>query len=384
MGKILITDYEYRGKTRRLAFLSEGNRLLKVKVCSDSILGNIYKGKVISVSKPMNACFVDIGDGQKCFMPMPEGQTLKPGDEPVVMVKREAIDDKLPSVTADITLTGFFFVLALGDKGIKYSSKLSAEEKSMAEESLNNLEWYKEYVTSDKAFGLIIRNNIKNATDFDIVGEEFKALSKQLLDIVKHSDSRTCFSLFYEEKPEYITFIRDSYLEEYDEIVTDVQEIYDELVNANLPAPIRLYTDSMLSLSNLYSLQKGLDEALDRKVWLKSGGWIEIQSTEAMTVIDVNSGKYSEKNKSHDDMIKKINLEACDEIARQLVLRNLSGIIVCDFINMNKVAGGDLLDYLKDAVKNDQVKTTVVDITKLGLVELTRTKTGKPLRQQII
>lgn len=151
----------------------------------------------------------------------------------------------------------------------------------------------------------------------------------------------------------------------------------------NLHIPVRLYQDSMLSLSTLYSLEGKLKTALDSRVWLKSGGYLVIEPTEALTVIDVNSGKY-ESEKNPQDAYRQINLEAAAEVAFQLRLRNLSGIIIVDFINMQSPSDNARLLYvLRDLVKRDGVKTTVVDMTPLGLVEITRKKISKPLREQL-
>lgn len=175
------------------------------------------------------------------------------------------------------------------------------------------------------------------------------------------------------------------------EIITDQETLYlqlKEYCDANGAAAqkikVRLYQDNMFPLSMLYSIDKKLGTALDSHVWLKSGGYLVIEPTEALTVIDVNSGKY-ESGKNSEDSYRKINWEAAREIALQLRLRNLSGIIIVDFINMESVHDKkELLTYLRALVKSDSVSTTVVDITTLGLVEITRKKINKPLREQFM
>lgn len=142
---------------------------------------------------------------------------------------------------------------------------------------------------------------------------------------------------------------------------------------------LRLYEDSMLSLANLYNLHTVRERAMNERVWLKHGGYLVIQPTEALTVVDVNSGKCVSKKKT-DDAYLKLNLEAADEIAKQLRLRNISGIILVDFVNMD--SGEDMQQLLKDMrikCAQDPVQTTVVDVTELQLVELTRKKVRKPL-----
>ena len=146
---------------------------------------------------------------------------------------------------------------------------------------------------------------------------------------------------------------------------------------------LRFYEDKLLSLAKLYSLEYALEQSCQKRVWLKSGGYLIIECTEAMVVIDVNTGKYSGK-KNLADTIRLINLEAAKEVAHQLRLRNLSGIIMVDFIDMDTEEDKALLmDTLKAAVRPDPVKTTVVDMTPLNLVEMTRKKEKKPLWEQI-
>ena len=150
------------------------------------------------------------------------------------------------------------------------------------------------------------------------------------------------------------------------------------------PKKVELYEDTRIPLEKLYSVETRLKEALDERVWLKSGAYLVIQQTEALTVIDVNSGKIQKKNPK-DDIYHEINKEAAREIALQLRLRNLSGIIVIDFINQNtKEQDSALLSYLSGLVRKDSVKTSVIDMTPLGLVEVTRKKIHKSLREQLL
>ena len=167
------------------------------------------------------------------------------------------------------------------------------------------------------------------------------------------------------------------------EIVTDEREIYDELTNVP-PADIqvRFYEDSY-PLVSLYNLETSLERALGKTVWLKSGGYLVIEPTEAMTVIDVNTGKNIEK-KSPEETYFKTNLEAATEIAFQLRLRNLSGIIIVDFIDMKEEEHNtELLNAFRQHLNQDPVKTTLVDMTALGLVEITRKKIRQPLHEQM-
>ena len=175
--------------------------------------------------------------------------------------------------------------------------------------------------------------------------------------------------------------------DEFSEIITDDPAVHTELkkyAEIHLPStPCRLYDDPMLSLSKLYNLDSKIDETFGERVWLKSGAYLIIQPTEALTVIDVNSGKFEARKGNDDQTAWKVNTEAAVEIARQLRLRNLSGIIVVDFINMRaEESRAGLLRQLKGLVQDDRIRTNVVDMTPLGLVEITRKKIMKPLWEQ--
>ena len=181
--------------------------------------------------------------------------------------------------------------------------------------------------------------------------------------------------------------IKDIPHTDLEEIVTDDTKIYNELQNvfsniSDYAEKIRLYQDNF-SLSKLYCIETKLQEALQKKVWLKCGGFLVIEPTEALTVIDVNSGKYEKKGDA-EQYYKKVNEEAAIEIAKQLKLRNISGIIIVDFINMAVESNQkELLELLAQLVSKDTVKTYVIGMTSLGLVEMTRAKAEKPLREQI-
>ena len=287
---------------------------------------------------------------------------------------------KAPVLTANLSLPGRFCVLTAGKTGVGFSAKLTdAAWKNQIRKMLQ--EKYFE------GFGIIVRTNAGSAEPEQIL-QECEKLKDQLKQLIKESSSRTCYSCLYKTLPSYIAGIRDSYAGGLEEIVTDCQDLYDQLKDyletsqAEDAGKLKLYTDEMLSLGKLYSLDNALSKALDKRVWLKSGGYLVIEPTEAMVVIDVNTGKYEGKKKLEETVLK-INLEAAAEIARQLRLRNLSGIIMVDFIDMNQEESKiQLMEALKTAVAKDPVKTVVVEITRLNLVEITRKKVRRPLYEQ--
>lgn len=410
MIKLIITRYDGRILT---ALMDDRKALqLDFEDPQPSGLGNIYIGKVKDVVKNINAAFVDLGGGVTGYYsldtnPVPwlasqmpaqfsedvESQPsaektprpLRPGDEIVVQVLKDAVKTKDPVLTAELTLTGRFCVLSAapaGDKNyIRFSGKIgdSAWKKQMTQFLLP---------AKKERFGLIVRTGAYEAQPDQIL-DEVRRLTDRMEQILAAAPHRTCFSLLYEEEPSYVARLRDRDAQTADEILTDNEDIFQRL-NGYLTREqpehagrLRLYSDPLVSLDKLYSIEKNLHDALQKRVWLASGAYLVIEQTEAMTVIDVNTGKFTGR-KTMRDTVRMINLEAAKETARQLRLRNLSGIIVVDFINMEAAADREeVMQCLTQHCLEDPVKTNVVDMTRLGLVEITRKKTRKPLLEQV-
>ena len=207
--------------------------------------------------------------------------------------------------------------------------------------------------------------------------------------MISKADMRTCFSCIYQASPKYMSYLQNSYQEGLSEIVTDLPEVFSEMKEycRQYPAleqiPLRLYEDKLLPLSKLYNLERQMERALAKNVWLKSGGYLVIEPTEAMTVIDVNTGKSVAKKDPRRHFLE-INLEAAEEIACQLRLRNISGIIIIDFIDLDSEKDRrTVMQRLRSSVKGDSVPVQVLDMTKLNLVEVTRKKIEKTLSEQL-
>ena len=218
------------------------------------------------------------------------------------------------------------------------------------------------------------------------LGKYGKSLAEKLLVRAEHSPAPAL--LARGEEP-YLALLRDLREGEAEEIVTDDPALFERIgawLAANQPGDagkLRLYDDPQLPLQALYALPAAVEKALQKKAWLKSGGWISIEPTEAMTVIDVNTGK-NESRGQLEETVFRTNLEAAEEIAVQLRLRNVSGIIVVDFINMKEEEHREaLLERLAEAVAADSVRTAVLGMTKLGLVEMTRQKKSPPLSEKL-
>jgi len=381
-----------------VAALSEEERIVEIRLESDqekSILGNIYTGQVENIASNIQAAFVQIEPGKRCYYPLAEAQRavfsagrkgngpLRPGDELLVQVSRDAMKGKLPALTSNLNFTGRYLVLTTGDKKFGLSSKLAQEDRHRLSG------WLKEEAERpDKEFGIIVRTNAADASKEEIL-KELEWLKGRYHKAVVQGRNRTCFSLVLETEPFYVAAVRDAYGRDLDEIITDVPEIremilgYLEEISPELKEKLRFYQDKLLPLYKLYRVETALDAIQKEKVWLNSGGFLVIQQTEAFVSIDVNSGKYTGKKKM-EETFRKINLEAAAEISRQLRLRNLSGIILIDFINMeNPDHREELFHVLQKLLRKDPIKSRAIDITPLHILEMTRKKVRRPVIEDI-
>lgn len=354
-----------------------------------SILGNIYIGKVKNIVKNLNSAFVDYGEHQTGYYSLSDNptalmadgsvRTIKGGDEIVVQIAKEAVRTKDPVLTSNLNFTGKYAVLTSSKCQIGFSSKIT--DNTWKERLKPQLE----AITKGNV-GLIVRTNAYGEETALLT--EIQYLIERYQAVLKKASYRTCFSLLYEAEPEYIKSLKSCREGSLGEIVTDQTDVYErvqEYLTLYQPSGItlRLYEDKLLSLHRLYSLETIMNEACQKRAWLKSGGYLIIEPTEAMVVIDVNTGKYTGK-KDLESTILMTNLEAAKEICHQLRLRNLSGIIMIDFINMKKAEDKELLmNTLRRYAAQDPVKVHVVEMTQLDLVELTRKKEKKPLWEQL-
>lgn len=389
---------EIHGVPCTVAALSEEERIVEIRLESDqekSILGNIYTGQVENIASNIQAAFVQIEPGKRCYYSLAEAQRavfsagrkgngpLRPGDELLVQVSRDAMKGKLPALTSNLNFTGRYLVLTTGDKKFGLSSKLALEDRHRLSG------WLKEEAERpDKEFGIIVRTNAADASKEEIL-KELEWLKGRYHKAVVQGRNRTCFSLVLETEPFYVAAVRDAYGRDLDEIITDVPKIremilgYLEEISPELKEKLRFYQDKLLPLYKLYRVETALDAIQKEKVWLNSGGFLVIQQTEAFVSIDVNSGKYTGKKKM-EETFRKINLEAAAEISRQLRLRNLSGIILIDFINMeNPDHRDELFHVLQKLLRKDPIKSRAIDITPLHILEMTRKKVRRPVIEDI-
>ena len=389
---------------RKLVFTKLENRILTTVLENEEVveihclkeemdetvsLGNVYVGRVKNIVANIKAAFIEIAPGIECYYALEENKApifthkigKKPlciGDELVVQVSKEAVKTKVPTVTSKISFTGKYAVLTSGDTRIGASQKLQKEER----ERLTGIA--KNY--SSDAYGIIMRTNANDLPD-EVLCAEIEKLVSQYQRLVEIAKLRVCFSCLNRAPKQYLNLLKNINQEGLSDIVVEDVDIYEELkqyLTDNQPedlSKLRLYSDKLLPLHKLFSIEKHLENALKERVWMKSGAYLVIQPTEALTVIDVNTGKCIDKK--HDDRsYLKINIEAAKEAAKQIRLRNLTGIILIDFINMSsKEMTVELLNILDKELRRDPVATTLVDMTKLQLVEVTRKKIRKPLHE---
>jgi len=359
----------------------------------ESLLNRIFVARVDNIVFNIKGAFVRISPKQICFLPLEEIQaplyvkkqselkSLSIGDEIVVQVVKDAVKTKDPVVSTKLTLTGKFCVLTTENTSLGVSKKITGENHLQMRELLDNNIGQ---LSQKHGFGMIIRTNALEATEDELL-TDLKTIVTRFLELKAKSSYQCAFTVLEKPDAPYIQKLKSIDLSSLDGIFTDEEEIYADIAK-HLPYLIdkgflKLYKDDKVSLGTLYNFRGSVDKLIEKRVWLKSGANIIIEQLETMTVIDINSGKNISKNET---AILEINKEAAIEIARQLRLRNISGMIIIDFINMKSKEHMDaLISVLKEQIKKDTVPCTFIDVTKLGLVELTRKKTYKSLKELV-
>lgn len=382
MSKELVITKINRNDTEYLACgLFEDKKAVELRLersDGNSILGNIYVGQVENLVKNINAAFIRIAPDCLCYYD--QKIPVHPGKPLVVQVSKDTVNRKNPCVTTNLSFTGKYLVLTSENRILGFSSKLPKDVRPAIRKWLEPL--------LDGSYGVVVRTNAAYAQKNDILNE-FAFLKKRLLHVRDAGEHRTAYTLLDEALPFYIEAIRDVYSDDLNRIVTDEKECYDK-INSYLESyqtadldKLELYDDKLLALNKLFSIETVLDKALKEQVWLPSGGFLVIQQTEAFVSIDVNSGRYVSK-KNAQESYRKVNLEAAQEIARQLRLRNLAGIILVDFINLeSEDHRQELLNVFQKHCRKDPIKTKVIDMTPLNIVEVTRQRSRKALREEL-
>lgn len=386
-SKILV---ESRPLETRVALVHD-NKLSEIcfeRNSQDALTGNIYIGRVENVVSGMDAAFVNIGLDKNAFLhyaDLPDNlkklkKPLKVGQELPVQITKLPGGEKGVRVSAELSIAGRMTVLKPASGGIGISKRIEDEEER------KRLTAIAKKLVPD-GMSLIIRTNAEHAEEDEIQQDisSLVSLWETLTKKLTHIKAPACI---YKDHDAVYRCIRDLACEDTDEIIVEGESAFTSAMEcARLFAPqliskIQLYK-SEIPLFSVYSIKKQLDEALSRRVWLRSGGFLVFDRTEALTVIDVNTGKYTGKS-SHLETVFKINLEAAEEIARQIRLRDIGGIIIIDFIDMETRAQKDaLIKTLREHLKKDKTHTNVLGITALGLVEMTRRKKREPIENAL-
>lgn len=375
----------------RVGILEDGvlAELYIERVGSQRLVGNIYKGIVENVLPGMQAAFVDIGLEKNAFLYVGDiiyedekistkniRDVLKVGQEIIVQVVKEPIGTKGARVTTQLTLPGRYLVLMPTVDYVGVSRRIESEsERERLREIAENIK--------PKNKGLIVRTVAegKNESDFK---SDINFLTKLWERLQGRMRNVVAPSLLHRDLGLVCRIIRDLMTEEVSKMLIDNQEEYEkatellEYASPHLKNRVKLYRGET-DIFDKYGIEPEIDKILKRKVWLKCGGYIVIDQTEALTAIDVNTGKYVGSTNLADTVLKT-NIDAANEIAKQIRLRNIGGIIIVDFIDMESESDRQrVINTLEEAVKKDKVKTNVLGLTKLGLVEITRKKVGNNL-----
>lgn len=375
----------------------EDQRLMEIYLEKEEnyhLAGNIYRGKVVNVLPGMQAAFVDIGLEKNAFLyvedahpnkilrgedesivKMPQiSDLLKVGQTVTVQVLKEPLGTKGARVTSNITLPGRFLVLMPTLNYVAISRRIEDETERVR---LKNI--VQKFLP--EGVGVIIRTVAANASGEELE-EDFHYLMS-VWEMVKEKSKIPPPALVHQDLGLFERILRDVLTEDVTKLVVNSKEAFYKIMEfAEAVAPYlkgKVAFKETTDLFSEYNIPSQIEQALRRKVWLDCGGYLVIDEVEALTVIDVNTGKYIGST-NLEETILKTNLEAAVEIARQLRLRNIGGIIIIDFIDMEKPAHQQqVLDVLERELKKDKVKTNVLGITQLGLVQLTRKKVSRSL-----
>ena len=367
MKKIIIETLVASEKTA----IIEDDKLVELLIDEaedNKLVSNIYRGIVKNVKAGLEACFVDIGMEKLAYLPLKNDSNIKSGMDIMVQVNKDAVGTKGPKLNLEVSLSGRYLVYIPSNDRITISNRLQNEEERFRLKKI-----VKSLVGND--CGIIIRTEAQGCTQEELEKDFIELKAKYDL-ICKEFKLGIGPKLLYKELSTVSKYINDNVNEDVEEIVVNDTEKYNEIKNI-LKSINKDYLNKLKLIENqdifdLYKVQSQIEKALNRKVWLKSGGYLIIDKTEALTVIDVNTGKFTGTS-NREDTVYKTNEEACIEIARQLRLRDIGGIIIIDFIDMIKKKNKEnLLKFLNYHLAKDKRKSEVLGLTRLGLVEVAR------------
>ncbi|HXP20273.1 MAG TPA: Rne/Rng family ribonuclease, partial [Streptosporangiaceae bacterium] len=382
-----------QGERTQIAVLEDGVLVEHYvdKASHQSYVGNVYLGKVQNVLPSMEAAFVDIGKGRNAVLYAGEvnfdasglegvakriESALKSGQSIMVQVTKDPIGHKGARLTSQVSLPGRYLVYVPGASMTGISRKLPDTERTRLKQILKTV--------APEDGGIIVRTAAEGASEEEL-SHDVTRLVAQWRAIERKARTATAPDLLYSEPDLTIRVVRDIFNEDFTKLVIasdsewDLVDEYVRYVAPTLADRLERWTDDK-DLFAAYRIDEQLAKALDRKVWLPSGGSLVIDTTEAMTVIDVNTGKFTGQGGNLEQTVTRNNLEAAEEIVRQLRLRDIGGIIVIDFIDMVLESNRDLvLRRLIECLARDRTKHQVAEVTSLGLVQMTRKRVGSGL-----
>lgn len=376
MNEIIINK---ENNLKSILLLNNGILVEKYQYSDEKndIEGNIYIGILKDILNGMEAAFVDIGEKRNAFIHLEEilgknyskqdVKKLKVGMPIIVQVKKDAVNCKGARVVTKIQLPGRFCVFMPKEKFVTISQKIENKEEK---ERLINI--VKKYLPSDT--GVIIRTSALEKNE-DEIKEDLEILIGQWKKIKNDSNRKINFpALIYKAPDISEKMIIDMIDKDVERILVNSKEVYEQIKNSlanmkNINVKLELKEENLL---NMYEINRTIEESEKRKIWLKCGGFITIDKTEALTAIDVNSGKYVGKE-SLEKTVFRVNKDASVEIAKQLRLRDIGGIIIIDYIDMhNEENKLEIIKTLEENLKKDRAKTQIVGFSKLNLLEMTR------------
>jgi ribonuclease G len=413
MKEILIN---FESKELRVATLKNKklHDLVVERHKSRQITGNIYRGKVTNILKNIQSAFIDIGEGENGFIHISDiientqkfqemfdmdfdtkpkdtsaeeadiSKILKNGQTVLVQVVKESIGSKGARLTSNISIPGRFLVL------LPNSPHRGVSKKITDQKSRSKLKSLIQAFEMPSDMGLICRTSCVNASQDQLIDEATDLINSWKTTRMEFEKSKnTC--LLYEESDIIKRSLIKSLDKGYHRILVDNKDVYSKLLHMKKQyateestLKIEYYRDN-LPIFKRFSIEKEIDKAANRKIWLPSGGYLFFERTEAMYTIDVNTGRGQGKKDSSKDVeeaIVHVNMEAAEEIARQLSIRNIGGLVICDFIDMRlKKNGKRVLERLKAALKEDSAKITILGMSDFGLIEMTRQRRRESLTQ---
>ena len=362
------------------------------KATHQSMVGNVYLGKVQNVLPSMEAAFVDVGKGRNAVLYAGEvnfdasglegdskriESALKSGQAVLVQVTKDPVGHKGARLTSQVSLPGRYLVYVPGGAMMGISRKLPDKERTRLKQILKQV--------MPEGAGVIVRTAAEGATEEEL-SRDVARLAAQWEAIEQKSKTASAPELLYSEPDLTIRVVRDIFNEDFASLVVAGDEGWDlvyeyvRYVAPHLADRLTHWTDDDEDVYARYRIDEQLAKALERKVWLPSGGSLVIDNTEAMTVVDVNTGKFTGQGGNLEETVTRNNLEAAEEIVRQLRLRDVGGIIVIDFIDMVLESNRELvLRRMLECLARDRTKHQVAEVTSLGLVQMTRKRVGAGL-----